>query len=52
MDGSGTVQIPECYIMASSYMDAIKILNQFLQTKIINNDIELITPIERICFNI
>lgn len=50
MDGSGKVAIPECYIEASSYLEAVKILDEFLKTKIKSDKIELITPIEKIAF--
>lgn len=51
MDGSGRVSIPECYINAISYMDAVRILNDFLSTKVIPGEMKLITPLEQIAFD-
>lgn len=45
-----TVSCPACKIKAVSFMDAIDKLNTFLKTKQLPEDIELITPMERICF--
>ena len=50
MDGTERVSIPECYVMASSYMEAVNILNDFLKTKLITENIQLVTAIERIAF--
>ena len=51
MDGTGKVSVPACRIKATSYTEAIRKLNTFLDTQEINPDIELITPIEQINFN-
>ncbi|REC40514.1 hypothetical protein [Chryseobacterium sp. 5_R23647] len=50
MDGTERISIPECYVMASSYMEAVNILNDFLNTKFLTENIQLVTPIERIAF--
>lgn len=44
------VSCPECKIKAESYLDAIYKLHDFLATKEITPDIELITPLNRIDF--
>lgn len=50
MDGTERVSIPECYIIASTYIEAVNILNDFLKTKFLTENIQLVTPIERIAF--
>ena len=44
------VVIPECYVKASSFFEAQEKISNFLSTKQLTADIELITPIERIDF--
>lgn len=44
------VAIPACRIKATSYVEATEKLSKFLDTKELNPDIELITPIENIDF--
>lgn len=50
MDGTKRMTIPECYIKASTYMEAVNILNEFLKTKVLSENIELVTPLEKIVF--
>lgn len=45
------VQIPACTIKATSFVEAIEILTRFLETKIKPDEMELITPLDRIEFN-
>lgn len=45
------VSVPACRIKAESYFDAINKLNQFLATRELSDDIELITAIENIDFD-
>lgn len=47
---SDKVSIPECWIYANDFLEAIRILNRFLLTGELSTDIELITPIQRIDF--
>lgn len=44
------VAIPACRIKATSYVDAIHKLDVFLSTKKLDDDIELITPYDKIDF--
>ena len=44
------VSVPECNIKANSFIEASEKLRNFLYTKELTEDIELITPIERIDF--
>ena len=44
------VSVPACKIKAISYLEAAKILDEFLSSRTKPNTIELITPIERIDF--
>ena len=44
------VAVPACKIKASSYHEAVGILNEFLKTRVKPDSLELITPIERISF--
>jgi hypothetical protein len=44
------VSVPACKVRATSYGEAVYILNQFLKTRVKPDDIELITPMERIDF--
>jgi len=46
-----TVSVPECRITATSFLEAAAILNKFLLTREKPDEIELITPIERINFD-
>ncbi len=46
----GKVVIPACRVKAKSYMDAVGKLDRYLDTRELNPDIELITPIEKIDF--
>lgn len=50
VDGSGKVAVPACRIKAKDYVDASNKLTAFLTTRELTNDIELITPIEKIDF--
>lgn len=50
MDGSNKVAIPACEVKANSFIEAHNKLNKFLITKEPDEDIRLITPIERIDF--
>lgn len=50
MDGTGRVTIPECYIYANSYQEAVDVLNYYLRSKTLPENIQLITPIEKIAF--
>jgi hypothetical protein len=50
MDGSGKVAIPACRIKATSFIEAAEKLNSFLDTGKLPDDIELITPMEKISF--
>lgn len=45
------VSVPECRIQAINYIQAADILNKFLSTRVKPDEIELITPIERINFD-
>jgi hypothetical protein len=45
------VSVPACRVKATSYIDAVAILNKFLATRIKPDSIELITPMERIDFD-
>lgn len=51
MDGSAKVSVPACRIKASSYVEAAGKLNEFLSTRKLTDDIELVTPIEKIAFD-
>lgn len=44
------VAVPACKIKASSYIEAVSILDRFLETRVKPDSIELITPVERIDF--
>jgi hypothetical protein len=44
------VSVPACKITATSYTEAVDILNKFLATRVKPDSIELITPMERIDF--
>ena len=46
-----TVKIPACKIKAANFVDAIDKLNQILATRVKPDDIELVTPLERINFD-
>jgi len=50
MDGSNKVRVPACKIKADSFLQASEILTKFLDTGIKPDEIELITPMERIEF--
>lgn len=45
-----TVSVPHCKIKANHFLEAAEILNQFLETRIKPDCMELITPMERIAF--
>lgn len=45
------VCIPACKVKAVGWLDAKNKLDAFLSTRILTEDIELITPINRIDFN-
>lgn len=48
---SNKVCIPHCRIKAESYMDAANKLSEFLKTRKLIPEIELITPMDRIEFD-
>ena len=50
MDGSGKVSVPACKITATSYLQAAAFLTEYLETRVKPDEIELITPVERIAF--
>lgn len=52
VDGSGKVSVPHCRIAATSYVDAADILSEFLRTRVIPECMELITPMNKINFEI
>lgn len=39
MDGSGWVTVPECYVYANWYQQAVEILNAYLSTGILSEKI-------------
>ena len=45
------VSIPECNVKADGYLEAVDKLNNFLRTRSLTSDIELITPFDRIDFD-
>lgn len=47
-----TVSVPECKIQADGFLQADEILNEFLSTRVKPDCMEIITPIERINFNV
>jgi hypothetical protein len=47
---SDKVSVPACKIKANSYTHASELLTGFLSSKVKPDEIELITPIERIDF--
>jgi hypothetical protein len=49
--GTDRVVIPECNIKAENFLDAAKKLDLFLASKTLSDDIELITPFEKIVFD-
>lgn len=51
MKGDNKVSVPACKIKALSYLQAAEILSQFLSTRVKPDEIELITPMERIQFD-
>lgn len=50
MDGSGKVSVPACRIKAESFIEASDKLASFLKTRQLSEDIELITPLDKIDF--
>lgn len=50
IDGSGKVAIPACKVKAESYQQAVEMVDLFLKTRSLTDDIELITPMDRIDF--
>lgn len=50
MDGSGKVSVPACRIKATSFIEAADKLSKFLETRTLTNDIELVTPMDKINF--
>lgn len=50
MDGSGKVSVPACRIKAKTYAEAANKLTAFLETRELTEDIELITPLDKIDF--
>ena len=50
MDGSGKVSVPACKIKAKTYTEAANKLTAFLETRELTEDIELITPLDKIDF--
>ena len=51
IDGSGQVSVPACKIKAHNFLEAANKLSTFLATKKLTQDIELITPLDKICFD-
>jgi hypothetical protein len=47
---SDKVAIPECYVEAESFIDAVSTLDTYLNTKIKSDRIKLVTPESRIDF--
>jgi len=50
MDGNRKVSVPACKIKATSYIEAANKLSNFLTSRLLTDDIELITPTDRIDF--
>lgn len=50
IDGTKKVCCPECDIIASNYLEALEILDEFLKTKKLTDNIKLVTPIHLIDF--
>lgn len=46
-----SVSVPACNIKATGFIDAKNKLDKFLSSKLLTEDIELITPMERIAFS-
>jgi len=44
------VSVPACKIKATSYIEAANKLSNFLTSRLLTDDIELITPLDRIDF--
>lgn len=48
---SDKVAVPACRITATGFVEASNKLTEFLQTRVLPPEIELITPMERIDFS-
>lgn len=51
VDGSGKVSIPHCKVKATGYADAVRLVDEFLETRSYNSlNFELLTPWNKIDF--